>query len=322
MGATATVLGASGYAGGELLRLLAGHPALTPVAVGAHTRSGDAVAAAHPQLTGSVTGPFVGLAEAAATEADVCFSCLPAGELGALIDSVGAGVVVDLSDEHRGDEAWVYGLPELDRGALAGATQVANPGCYPTATLLCLVPFAAAGAIGGPVTVNALSGSSGAGRGAAGHLMLSELSGNAIAYGSTTHRHVPEMERGLSVYGNLDAVVSFTPHLVPMARGVLVTARAPLTSELDDAGALEILRAAYDHEPFVEVVEGWPGTKPLSGTNRAHVSARVDERAGLLIASAAIDNLGKGAAGQAIQNVNIVLGIEETTGISALGVWP
>jgi N-acetyl-gamma-glutamyl-phosphate reductase len=322
MGATATVLGASGYAGGELVRLLAQHPVLTPVALGARLRAGVAVGEAHPHLAAGAPEAFAGLDEAAAVEADVCFSCLPSGKLAPLLDRVGARVVVDLSDEHRAAPGWVYGLPELNRAERPRATRIANPGCYPTGALLCLVPLAAAGAIGGPVIVDALSGSSGAGRSAAGHLTLAELGGSATAYGSTSHRHVPEIERGLGRFGALDTTVSFTPHLVSMPRGLLVTARAPLSEDLDDVGALEILRHAYAREPFVDVVETWPATKPLAGTNRAHVSARVDRRAGFLIASAALDNLGKGAAGQAIQNVNAVLGLEETAGLSALGVWP
>jgi N-acetyl-gamma-glutamyl-phosphate reductase len=322
MGATATILGASGYAGGELLRLLAGHPVITPVACGANARAGIELAAAHPHLTGAAAGPLVDLDAAAATEADVCFSCLPSGALAALLDDVRARVVVDLADDHRADPAWVYGLPEFHRAALDGATRIANPGCYPTAALLCLVPFAVAGVIFSPVIVDAMSGTSGAGRGSAGHLMLGEAAANVSAYGTVDHRHVPEMERGLRRFGRTEATVSFTPHLVPMARGVLVTARAPITTSLDDVSARSILEEAYATEPFVDVLDSWPATKPLTGTNRAHVSARVDARNGLLVASAAIDNLGKGAAGQAIQNVNAVLGLEETAGLTAVGVWP
>lgn len=322
MGATATVLGASGYSGGELVRLLAGHPALSAVALGARSQAGTRPAAAGPHLAGPDWDVLLPLEDAASAEADVCFSCLPQGALGPLLDGIESEVVIDLADDFRAHPAWTYGLPELDRSALAGAARIANPGCYPTASLLCLVPFARAGAIGGPVTIDALSGSSGAGRSAAGHLMLSELGGNVTAYGSTEHRHVPEIERGLADFGGLQTTVSFTPHLVPMPRGLLVTARAPLSGPLDDAAALEILEGAYAAESFVEVLETWPSTKPLHGTNRAHVSARVDARNGLLIASAAIDNLGKGAAGQALQNANIVLGIEESTGLGAFGVWP
>jgi N-acetyl-gamma-glutamyl-phosphate reductase len=133
---------------------------------------------------------------------------------------------------------------------------------------------------------------------------------------------VPEIERGLTAFGGTNHVVSFTPHLVPMSRGLLVTARAPLTRELTDDDALGILGDRYSDEPFVSVTQGWPTTKAVAGSNHAHVSARVDERAGFLIASAAIDNLGKGAAGQALQNANVALGLDEATGLEALGVWP
>ena len=322
MGATAALLGASGFTGGELARLLGQHPAITAVALGASARAGEAAGDALPHLTGAGAGELVPVEEAAAAEVDVCFSCLPSGRLGPLLPRVEAGVVVDLADDFRRDAAWAYGLPELNRAAVAGASRIANPGCYPTAALLCLAPFARSGAVAGPVIVDALSGSSGAGRAEASHLMLAELTGNVTAYGTTEHRHVPEIEHWLRSFGGTELPVSFTPHLVPMARGVLVTARARLTESLTDESARDVLRAAYDGEPLVHVVEGWPSTKPLTGTGRAHVSARVDARCGWLIASTAIDNLGKGAAAQAVQNANIALGIEETTGLTALGVWP
>ncbi len=266
--------------------------------------------------------PLVALDEAVAAPADICFSCLPHGELAPRVDEVASEVVIDLADDHRGAPGWVYGLPELDRHPVSTATRIANPGCYPTATLLALVPFARAGTIEGPVVVDALSGYSGAGRGLADHLSFAAASAGAGAYGSVTHRHIPEMERGLSTFGGLEATVSFTPHLVPMARGVLVTARARLSSDLTDAGALEILNDSYTHEMFVSVTDEWPQTKPLTGTNRAVVSARVDVRAGMLIAAAAIDNLGKGAAGQSVQNANLALGNDETAGLESFGVWP
>jgi N-acetyl-gamma-glutamyl-phosphate reductase len=322
MGATASVLGASGFTGGELARLLAEHPAITATALGASSRAGSEAAAVLPHLTGAGTGTLTDVDVAAAAEADVCFSCLPSGLLEPLLDSIQAGVIIDLADDFRRDPGWAYGLTELNRAAVAGATRISNPGCYPTASLLCLVPFLAAGVIDGPISIDALSGSSGAGRAEAGHLMLSELGGNVSAYGATNHRHVPEIEHWLGAFAGASAAVSFTPHLVPMARGLLVTARAPLTSKLSGEAALQVLRDVYVNEPLVDVIEGWPSTKPLNGTSRAHVSARVDERCGLVIASAAIDNLGKGAAGQALQNANLALGIEETTGLTAYGVWP
>ncbi len=178
-----------------------------------------------------------------------------------------------------------------------------------------------AGCIDGPVIVDAMSGISGAGRKLEDRLLAAVADGNVGAYGSTQHRHVPEMEAALSRLGDATAI-SFTPHLVPIARGLLATARARLRTGLDDEGALAILNSAYEAEPFVTVTADWPSTKAVSGSNHAHVSARVDARNGLLICSAAIDNLGKGAAGQAIQNANRILGLEETTGLESLGVWP
>lgn len=322
MGTSCSILGASGYGGGELLRLLAGHPTLEPVALSAGTRAGDRLADVQPHLTGALDLPLVPPEEAAAAAVDVCFSCLPGGAFEPFLPDVGARIVVDLADDHRLSEAWVYGLTEFARGALSSATRIANPGCYPSAALLALVPFVEAGAIEPIVVVDALSGVSGAGRKAEDRLLFSNLSGSAGAYGAVSHRHVPEIERYLSVFGEQEVTVSFTPHLVPLARGLLVTARAPLAIDLDDDGVLEILRERYEGEFFVEVIEGWPQTKAVAGTNRAHVSARVDRRAGFVVCSAAIDNLGKGAAGSALHNANVALGIDETAGLTGLGVWP
>ena len=319
MGVQAAVLGASGYAGGELLRYLAGHPAIDVTAVAAGSKAGRDAAEVLPHLVGSHTPPLASVKEGVEAPADVLFSCLPSGHL----PTVDAGrVVVDLSDDHRADPGWTYGLPELDRAALDGSSLVANPGCYPTAALLCLTPFASAGLIAGPVVIDAMSGISGAGRKEADHLLHASLDSSVSAYGTVEHRHVPEIERGLATFGGLETVVSFTPHLVPMSRGLLVTARAPLTADLADAEAIDVLTDAYGSEFFVSVTEAWPVTKSVSGTNRAVVSARVDARAEMLVCSAAIDNLGKGAAGQAVQNANIALGLGETTGLEAFGVWP
>lgn len=322
MGYGATVLGASGYAGGELVRLLAGHPALSLLAAGAHSTAGQSLESAVPVLLGSGATKLCTLEQAAQTPADVCFSCLPEGALAELLGSIQAGVVVDLSGDNRADESWVYGLSEFARDRLAGAERIANPGCYPTATLLALTPFLQQGWIGGPVVVDAMSGTSGAGRKSEDRLLFSTIHSSASAYSTTEHRHVPEIERGLTTFGGRSSIVSFTPHLIPVARGLLVTARAPLANALDTEGALGVLDVAYASEPFVHVMDQWPATKDVSGTNRAHLSVRVDERAGFLIASAAIDNLGKGAAGQAIQNANIALGVQEAAGLEAMALWP
>lgn len=329
MGHSASVLGASGYSGGELLRLLASHPALEVACVAADRSRGRSLTEAHPHLVSSCLGIrrdeslsiFAPPSDAVGAEVDVLFSCLPSGALNELGDPA-ASVVVDLSDDHRADPDWVYGLTEHARAELPEATRIANPGCYPTASLLCLIPFASAGLIEGPVVIDAISGASGAGRQAGDEYSLASLTGSIKAYGATTHRHVPEIERALAHFGGMSATVSFTPHLAPMARGLLVTARAKLLHELDDAAALAVLESAYGGEGFIEVTDRWPETKALSGSNRASVSARVDGRAGFLVCSCAIDNLGKGAAGQALQNANLALGLDEALGLSAVGVWP
>ena len=322
MGTTVVVLGASGYAGGETLRLLSGHPGLSVVAAGASMRAGDPIGSAHPHLAATYSETMLPLEAAASIPSDVCISCLPSGILAGLLTRLEARLIVDLSDEFRADPSWTYGLTEHARGAVARADLVANPGCYPTATLLALVPFARLGAIEGPVIVDAMSGVSGAGRAVDDAYLFTSLHDSVAAYGTTEHRHVPEIERGLAAFGGLNVPVSFTPHLVPMARGLLVTCRARLVSGMDDRGAIDVLRQAYQDEYFVDVIDAWPATRDVKGTNRASVSARVDARNGFLIASAAIDNLGKGAAGQAIQNINCALGFAETAGLEQLAVSP
>ena len=321
MAASAIVLGASGYAGGEVLRLLARHPAIEVVAASAASRAGSAATEVLPHLHGLSELELGPLQEVASVEADVCISCLPHGAFPEHLAGVRADVYVDLGDDFRADPDWVYGLPEL--GRVPAPKRIANPGCYPTAALLCLAPFFRSGFAGAPVVIDAISGVSGAGRSAKDSLLFANLDGGVSAYGSTDHKHVAEIERGLGRAAATDVLVSFTPHLAPMSRGLLITARVPLDDDsLTSEGALELLRDAYSEEPFVHVLEGWPATKAVAGTNLAHVSARVDDRTGYLVCSAAIDNLGKGAAGQAVQNVNLALGLEETTGLEAIAVWP
>jgi N-acetyl-gamma-glutamyl-phosphate reductase len=322
MGATVSVLGASGYTGGEVLRLVARHPGMAAVAASADTRVGSNLADVHPHLTGASSLTLLPVGEVLAAGADLVFSCLPSGALPAPMDGLAEAIVVDLSDEHRAQDDWAYGLTEYNRAAVAASTRIANPGCYPTATLIAVLPFARAGVVTGPVIVDAMSGVSGAGRKAEDRLLFATLDRSVGAYGTVAHRHVAEMERFLESFGGLSAHVSFTPHLVPIARGLVATIRAPLVVDLDDAAACAILRDAYGSEDFVEVIDGWPQTKVVAGTNRALVSARVDRRAGLLITSAAIDNLGKGAAGQAVQNANIALGLDERSGLDQMAVWP
>ena len=303
------------------MRLLANHPGLVIGHAAAGSRAGDPVGAAHPHLQGR-GDRFCALEEALAADADVCFSCLPHGELAPRADQLRSGLIVDLSRDHRSAPGWAYGLTEHRREEVRTAARIANPGCYPTAALLALLPFATADLIEPPVVIDAISGVSGAGRRAVDSLSFAVASGGACAYGDITHPHAGEIEAGLSELGGLDAPVSFTPHLVPMARGLLVTARARRPASIGDDAAIEVLENAYSAEPFVSVTREWPETKAVAGSNHAHVSARVDPRAGWLIAAAAIDNLGKGAAGQALQNANLALGLDESAGLDALGVWP
>ena len=320
MGATVSVLGASGFAGGEILRILITHPGLQVTVVAGGDAAGAQVNEVHPHLSAAGLSILTPLPAALGRETDVCFSCLPHGVLDAQTTEPAAALTVDLSQDHRNHPDWVYGLPEFARSALSDATKIANPGCYPTASLLATVPFARKALISSPIVIDALSGTSGAGRNASHG--FSELHGDFAAYGDVAHRHVPEIEQNLGELAGRSFTVSFTPHLIPVARGLLVTARAPLQADIDAAGAIEVLRDAYRDEAFVRVTEDWPHVKWVAGSNGAIVSARVDDRAGMLIMSAAIDNLGKGAAGQAIQNANIALGFDEGAGLSGVGLWP
>jgi N-acetyl-gamma-glutamyl-phosphate reductase len=322
MAYSASVLGASGYSGAELVRLLAAHPSIRPVALAAGAWAGAEAEAALPHLVGASLPALAPLEEAAGTSVDVCFSCLPSGKLAETLPAVRAELVVDLSDDHRADGSWTYGLTEFAREEVARAKRIANPGCYPTAVLLATVPFAQEGLIQAPLIVDAMSGVTGAGRRIEDRLLFGTVDGSVAAYGTVEHRHIPEMERALGSFGGAEMTVSFTPHLVPLSRGLLATVRGRLTRDVPDTDAIEVLASAYAGERFVRVVEGWPGTKAVAGSNGAIVSARVDARTGFLIAACAIDNLGKGAAGQAIQNANLALGLDEHLGLEPFGVWP
>jgi N-acetyl-gamma-glutamyl-phosphate reductase len=338
----AGIIGGSGYTGVELLRLLAGHPDIEVATVTAHSRAGQPVgeytpslAAAYPGMVYEAAGPnsLDGL--------DLVFCALPHGEsqriVPALRDRV--GVVVDLAADFRlRDPAlyptWygeaheapelldqaVYGLPELFREPLAGATLIASAGCYPTAAGLALAPLVRAGLIeASGIIVDAASGTSGAGRAATDSLHFGTVDENFVAYGLLTHRHTPEMQQILG------AEVLFTPHLAPMVRGILATCYARPAAgarTLSTADVLDALHDAYDHEPFVVVTDAPPSTKATSGSNCAHVTARVDERTGWVLALCALDNLVKGAAGQAVQCANAALGLPETTGLPTAGLYP
>ena len=337
------VLGASGYAGGELIRLADVHPDMKSVYLGAHTKAGSTLGAVHPHLMGAERGLGPNDPDEIG-DVDLAFLALPHGASAepamALLDK---GIrVADLGSDFRLDSidryeaaygsphpfpeelgSWPYGLPELFRGDVAGADRVAVPGCYPTSALLALAPLHGAGLLeGGPYVVDSVSGVSGAGRGAKENLMYGAVDEGVAAYGVLTHRHRPEMEQGLGAVGRGEPKVMFTPHLVPMQRGILSTCYAPAASGVLAGEIVAALHAAYDASPFVDVVAEPPNTRWVVGTNRALINAYLDPRTRSVIVVAAIDNLLKGAAGQAIQCANLMLGLDETTGLPMAGWMP
>jgi N-acetyl-gamma-glutamyl-phosphate reductase len=330
------ILGASGYAGGELLRLLAAHPALVPTKLFGDSRAGQGLGTVHPHLAAAFPGLSIEKFAADALDGvDLVFAALPHGRsqeiAGTILERgvplVDLGADFRLADAatyerwyghaHQAPEllsAFVYGIPELNRDSLRGAKAVAAAGCYATAAILALKPLVDAGLVEpDSIIVDAASGVSGAGRELKEATAFNTADGSFSAYGLLNHRHTAEMEQALG------ATVLFTPHLAPMTRGILATCYATATGPCDP---LDVLRSAYADEPFVHVVDAPPATKWVSGSNGAQLTARYDARTSRVLALAAIDNLGKGAAGQMIQCANLMLGLDETAGLTTAGVYP
>jgi N-acetyl-gamma-glutamyl-phosphate reductase len=327
------VLGASGYAGQELVRLAAAHPGIELAALGSREHAGGSLDALLPGADSRDSpacpivepGRLADLVDAGAV--DTVVSCLPHGAWKALAADhprlAGAPRVLDLSADYRdGAAGYVYGLPELERRAIATASRIANPGCYPTAAALALAPAARAGWLAGPIMIHALSGVSGAGRAAQLRTSYVEVDGGASVYrAGRQHPHVPEIER---ILGRCGAALpaAFVPQLAPMPRGILLTASAPLARSVPPDEAREAYRTCWGAEPFVRLLDPdvWPETRSVRHSNRCDLAVTTLHGGRTLLAISAIDNLVKGAAGQAVQNLNLVLGWPETTALPRHGL--
>jgi N-acetyl-gamma-glutamyl-phosphate reductase len=341
---TVSIAGASGYAGGELLRLVSAHPELRLGPLAAGNRAGHPVAATHPQLVSLAGRSFVPTDADSLAGADLVLMALPHGESATLVAALPAGLpIVDLGADFRLDDggawdryygttphagAWPYGLPELpgQRARLADATRVANPGCYATAVALALAPLLAADLVEpADIVVVAASGTSGAGRKASASLLGSEVMGSMSPYKvGGVHQHTPEMEQALAAAAGEPVTMLFTPTLAPMPRGILATCTARTAPGVDEATLRDALHAAYDSEPFVHVLPAgrMPSTAATVGSNSVHLQVAHDPHSGRTTVVAAEDNLVKGAAGQALQNANRILGLPEDLGLPVNGVAP
>jgi len=334
------VIGASGYAGGELLRLLATHPNFVVTVVSAHSNAGEQVTSVHPQLQSYAGRSFVNVDAIDFNQVDLAFLALPHGESAALISKIPAQVkIVDLGADYRLEDAsqwekyyggkhagaWVYGMPELSpdqREAIKKESKVANPGCYATSISLGIAP-AIAFIDASDIVIVAASGTTGAGRSAKINLIGSEVMGSLSSYKfGGVHQHTPEIEQALSTVAQKTAKISFTPILAPMPRGILATITAKLTKALTTEQAHELYAKHYANEFFVDLLPlgQMPKTSAVNGSNKVQIQVAVDQHTDRLVVSVAIDNLGKGAAGQAIQNANLICGLSEISGLALDGI--
>jgi len=345
---TAAVAGASGYAGGEIIRLLLGHPDITVGALTAASSAGTRLGAIHPHLTPLADQMLIETTAETLAGHQVVFLALPHGASAAIVDQLPDDVIVvdcgadfRLADpqqwqlfygsSHAG--TWPYGLPELPlpqghkgRETLSGATRIAVPGCYPTACTIALAPGFVAGVVETTdVVIVAATGTSGAGKSSNPKFLGSETMGSMSPYGvGGTHRHTPEIEQNLSASAGAPVTVSFTPTLAPMSRGILATCTARAQPGVSAAAVREAWEAAYSDEPFIHLLPPgqWPRTADVLGSNNIQLQVALDERTGRVVAVAAIDNLTKGTAGAAVQVANLALGLPETTGLPTTGVAP
>ena len=333
----AAILGATGYAGAELVHILSGHPDTELVYLASHSYAGKKFSDIYPGMKGVCDQELREDDIKKATEnADVIFLSLPAGLASGIVtdEILEKSAVIDLGADFRLHdketyETWyktehhspsllekaVYGLPEIHREARKGKRLIANPGCYTTCSIMTLYPLVKAGLVKTDgIVIDAKSGTSGAGRGEKLGSLFCEVNESIKAYGVTTHRHTPEIEQELSEAAGKNIVLQFTPHLVPMNRGILSVCYAKLEKDVTEEDVRNAY-SVYEGEPFVRLLDTLPETRYVKGTNLVDISWRIDKRTGNIIAMGAIDNLVKGAAGQAVQNMNIVFGLEETEGL-------
>ncbi|QES40561.1 N-acetyl-gamma-glutamyl-phosphate reductase [Streptomyces venezuelae] len=338
----AAVAGASGYAGGELLRLLLAHPEVEIGALTGNSNAGQRLGVLQPHLHPLADRVLEPTTADVLTGHDVVFLALPHGQSAAVAEQLGPDVlVVDMGADFRLEDAgdwekfygsphagtWPYGLPELPgaRTALAGTKRIAVPGCYPTAVSLALFPAYAADLVEPEAVIVAASGTSGAGKAAKPHLLGSEVMGSMSPYGvGGGHRHTPEIVQNLSAAAGAPVTVSFTPTLAPMPRGILATCSAKAKAGVTAESVRDAYAKAFADEPFVRLLpEGqWPATASVYGSNAVQIQVAYDETAGRVIVISAIDNLTKGTAGGALQSMNIALGLDEATGLTTIGVAP
>ena len=339
------IIGASGFTGAELLRICASHPDLEAVVATGDSMAGQAVADLYPSLAPAYgDAAFVPYEPGVASGCDLAFCALPHGASQGVVSDLRSDVghIVDLAADFRLDDPvlypdwygeehtvpellgeFVFGLPELFRDRIQEAELVAAPGCYVTAAALALAPLVAAGAVEPTgIIVDAASGVSGAGRPPKQHTAFCAVDEDFTAYGLLTHRHTPEIEMAVSRHAGADVQVLFTPHLAPMNRGILATCYARPAADTSTDDVLTVLADAYCDEPFVVVSERSPSTKATLGSNSVHITARADERTGWVMVISALDNLVKGASGQAVQCANLALGLDETAGLATAGIYP
>jgi N-acetyl-gamma-glutamyl-phosphate reductase len=318
------IIGVTGYGGGEALRLCAAHPQMEVSYVAGESSAGSRLGERYPGLRAPLSELIVQKFDPTALpDLDLIFASLPTGASKEPLARVPERTkIVDIGGDHRYVDGWVYGLADIWPERVRGATRVANPGCYPAASLTALAPLLARGMIEPDgIVIDAKSGVSGAGRGSGDNKFgYAEVNEDLCAYGLLKHTHMPEIASTIRALAGQESGLVFTPHLIPMTRGILSTIYA--RGEVTTADCLAAARGFYRDRAFVRVTEAPPHTKWATGSNLAFVSYAADPARRLVMALGAIDNLGKGAAGQAVQNANLMLGLDETVGLEGLSVWP